>query len=1075
MPPARQNDGKNMNILYVEDDSVDVELARRALRQANVQVISASTVEEAMATLTHGGEPSPQFDLVLTDLRLPDGTGLDILYAIRQAQLPLPVVVLTGQGDEDVAISAIKAGADDYITKRGDYHHRLPDIVRAAAERFRQQSLRRQGSLRVLYAEQDPASSERTRRHLAQHAPHIRLDVVGSGQEVLRRLPHVPSTASGEVNDRAGEYDVLLLDFNLPDVSALELLKVIHDERRLNVPVVLVTSQGNEEVAVQALRLGATGYIVKHAGYLTELPIAIENANYHARLAREQAALRSSEERFRRLAENAPDLIYRYVLAPQPRLEYVSPAAVQLTGYTPEDHYADPDLVFKITEPADRPLLAEAISGKIPFGEPMILRWRHRNGSTVWAEQRNAPIFDSSGRLTAIEGIARDVTQTIETMATLQQRLGELEALHHLSNALRTAQTQDAAVTILLSQTVAAMQTDAAAIWLWEPQSERLCIAAASGWCQAFQGARIAPGEGITGRVFVTAEAHVEPHILNNPQLAEVLRSLTPPGWGAGWAPIRTSDAIVGVLFVALPLPRQVTPEQIRLLVSLAEIAGSIIQRLQLLEQAQDQAELTQQIVNTVPEGLVLVAGSGCILLANAAGESLLRELGDIRPHDEVAAIGGYPMREIPAPEKGWQELTYGSRTFILNARPVEPQAAATSWVLVLDEVTQEREQQRYQEAQDRLATVGQLAAGLAHDFNNVLGVISVYADVLLMAPNLTPRQQQQLATIADQTHHAGDLVRQILDFSRRSVMERSDVDMYQLLNEQVRLLRHTLPETIELKLNVQQNHLVVNADPTRLRQVLMNLALNARDAMPGGGTLSFTLGSVDVAPEDNRPAPLPDVQPGVWLRLEVADTGTGIAAAHLPHIFEPFFTTKPPGLGSGLGLAQVYGIVKQHGGAIGVATLPSQGTTFTLYLPLAAIAPTLAAAQPVLPARGGSECILLVEDNGELREALAQSLASLGYRVLEAHDAATALDLAKKAPGGIDLVLTDLVLPDANGVELFQALEPSQPQAKVIVMTGHPITEARMDALKHIAHWIEKPFAFNTVAAKVRLVLNQQ
>ncbi len=188
-----------------------------------------------------------------------------------------------------------------------------------------------------------------------------------------------------------------------------------------------------------------------------------------------------------------------------------------------------------------------------------------------------------------------------------------------------------------------------------------------------------------------------------------------------------------------------------------------------------------------------------------------------------------------------------------MNARPVEPQAADTSWVLVLDEVTQEREQQRYQEAQDRLATVGQLAAGLAHDFNNVLGVISVYADVLLMAPNLTPKQQQQLATIVDQTHHAGDLVRQILDFSRRSVMERSHIDLYQLLNEQVRLLRHTLPETIELKVNLQHTHLVVNADPTRLRQVLMNLALNARDAMPNGGTLSFTLSRVDVAPERHQ------------------------------------------------------------------------------------------------------------------------------------------------------------------------------------------------------------------------------
>jgi two-component system, cell cycle sensor histidine kinase and response regulator CckA len=1062
-----------MNILYIEDDSVDVELARRALRQADadVQVISASTIEEAMAALLPSREPALQFDLVLTDLRLPDGSGLDILYAIRHARLPLPVVVLTGQGDEDVAISAIKAGADDYITKRGDYHRRLPDIVRAAAERFRKQSLRRRGSLRVLYAEHDPGSGERTQQHLAQHAPHIRLDLVGSGQEVLARLPHL----RGEASDESSNYDVLLLDFNLPDVRALELLKIIDDERQLDVPVVLVTSQGNEEVAVQALRLGATGYIVKHAGYLSELPIALENANYHARLAREQNALRSSEERFRRLAENAPDLIYRYVLLPQPRLEYVSPAAIVLTGYTPEEHYADPDLVFKIVDPDDHQRLKQAIEGEIPFGEPVILRWRHRNGSTIWAEQRNTPIFDSSGRLTAIEGIARDVTQTRETMATLQQRLGELEALHHLSNALRTAQTQDTAVAILLSQTLAALQTEAAAIWLWDPQSERLHVAAAGGWCQAFYGTRIARGEGITGRVFVTAEAHVEPDILHNSGLAEGLRSLTPGGWGAGWAPIRTSDANVGVLFVALPLPREVTPEQSRLLVSLAEIAGSIIQRLQLLQRTQDQAELTRQIVNTVPEGLTLMTGSGHILLANAAGESLLREFGDLQPEGAVAAIGGRSLSEILAPEKGWQELVYGSRTFILNARPVEPQSDDTSWVLVLDEVTQEREQQRYQEAQDRLATVGQLAAGLAHDFNNVLGVISVYADVLLMASNLTPKQQQQLSTIVDQTHHAGDLVRQILDFSRRSVMERSHVDLYQLLNEQVRLLRHTLPETIELKVNLQHTHLVVNADPTRLRQVLMNLALNARDAIPNGGTLTFTLGRVNVALDDNKPAPLPDVQPGPWLRLEVADTGTGIAAAHLPHIFEPFFTTKAPGTGSGLGLAQVYGIVKQHGGAIDVASTPGKGTTFTIYLPLTTSEPTPAAAHESPPAANGSECILLVEDNADLREALSQSLAGLGYHVLPAQNAVSALELAGSTNREIDLVLTDLVMPGASGVELFHALQPSHPKAKLIVMTGHPMTEARMDAMKHIPHWIEKPFAFNTVAAKVRQVLNQE
>ena len=656
-----------MNVLYVEDDTVDQELARRELHRAmpDLHLAAAHTIAEALSTLQQGAA----FDVVLTDLRLPDGSGLDILHAIRHNQLPIAVVVLTGQGDEDIAVSAIKAGADDYVTKRSGFYERLPDIFRAASERFQAESTRRRGLLRVLYAEHDHTSIERTRHHLAQHAPHIRLDFASSGAEVLARLPqHAEDSPT---------HDVLLLDFNLHDKSALELLKIVHGERRLELPVVLVTSQGDEEVAAQALRLGAIDYIVKHSGYLFELPVALENAHNRACLAREQAALRTSEERFRRLAENAPDLIYRYTLVPVPRLEYVSPAVLRLTGYTPEDHYADPSLVFTMVHPDDRHLLESASRGDATFGEPLVLRWRHKDGSIAWAEQRNTPIFDGNGQLIAIEGIARDVTQSKETMTALQQRLGELEALHNLSTALRTAQTQDEAVAILLDQTLAALQTEAAAIWLWDPEREALCTAATSGWCNAFRQAELAAGEGITGTVFVTAEAHVEPELIHSSRLAEPLKSSTPAGWGAGWAPIRTSDEIVGVLFVALRLPRQVTQEQTRLLVSLAEIAGSIMQRLRLLQQEQVQAELTRQIVNTVPEGLTLVDSDGRILLANPAGEGMLRELSSVHLGDTITTIADRPLQEILVPENIWQEVSYQNRTFLFNARPVEPAAAA--------------------------------------------------------------------------------------------------------------------------------------------------------------------------------------------------------------------------------------------------------------------------------------------------------------------------------------------------------------------------------------------------------------
>ncbi len=290
-----------MKILYVEDSPHDADLATRHLLKAapHVRLETVATVGEASARLERlDAEP---LDLVLTDVRLPDGDGLALLTQIRDRALALAVVVITGTGDEETAVAALKAGADDYVTKRKDYLDRLPLILESALHHYRASAVRRSRPLRVLYAEHDPKDVEFTRRHFGKHAGHIHIDVVSTGPEALQRLQ-----ATGGDNG----YDVLLLDYRLPGLDALELLKELRLIHKLDIPVVLVTGQGSEEVALQAIKLGASSYVVKNPGYLYKLSVELENAHVHSELTRREEALRESEERNSAVLRAIPDLMF---------------------------------------------------------------------------------------------------------------------------------------------------------------------------------------------------------------------------------------------------------------------------------------------------------------------------------------------------------------------------------------------------------------------------------------------------------------------------------------------------------------------------------------------------------------------------------------------------------------------------------------------------------------------------------------------------------------------------------------------------------------------------------------------
>lgn len=415
----------------------------------------------------------------------------------------------------------------------------------------------------------------------------------------------------------------------------------------------------------------------------------------------------------------------------------------------------------------------------------------------------------------------------------------------------------------------------------------------------------------------------------------------------------------------------------------------------------------------------------------------------------------------------GWRWLGW------LDTALLDEDGAITSIIGVGRDITERKQVEAQLQQQERLAAVGQLAAGIAHDFNNILAVITLYTVMLEQGEDLSKRSRERVAVINQQAWHASRLIEQILDFSRRAMLERRPLDMLPLLKEQVQLLKRTLPENIGIILRCEQEKYVVNADPTRIQQMLTNLAVNARDAMPGGGTLLIDLKYLTVPPDQ---LPLPGMTAGEWIKLTVSDSGSGIAPDLLPHIFEPFFTTKEPGKGSGLGLAQVYGIVGQHGGHIGLNTEMGVGTTFSIYLPAFALPPTETPPPNIasLP-RGMGELILVVEDGAPLRLALKETLESLDYRVLEAANGAEALALMAAQGETVALVLSDVVMPETGGVELLNTLRREGWQTPVILLTGHVVNQERANAPEQEGTaWLTKPPSLEQLAQTIATLLQR-
>jgi len=566
--------------------------------------------------------------------------------------------------------------------------------------------------------------------------------------------------------------------------------------------------------------------------------------------------------------------------------------------------------------------------------------------------------------------------------------------------------------------------------------------------------------------------------------------------WYGGWKPglVATSFALTVSAYFSFSGER--TPAQFRstmmrlaLFVVLAALICWFNAALRATQEGLRRSEMNfRSLVTNAPYGICRCDSTGQLLDVNPA---LLAMLGYSSARDLVGTHLGalYPdtyqwfeladCLQSAAPFNGliaeWKRKDGVGTVVRVSGRAVSYGDKERAFELFAEDVTERRALEQQLQQSQKMEAVGRLAGGIAHDFNNLLMVISGYSEFLLDRLGPDPALRGPAQEIAGASQRASSLTRQLLAFSRKQMLAPKILDLNEVVTENLKMLTRVIGEDIDLVMVPAAVLGSVRADAGQIDQVIMNLALNARDAMPSGGKLTIETSNVSLDEEYARfHAPL---RPGDYVMLSISDTGLGMDSETQSHIFEPFFTTKGT-KGTGLGLSTVYGIIKQSGGYIWVSSESSKGTTFKIYLPrVAERAETLAqvvSSEEAVFTEPGTETILLAEDEANLRYLARQFLEKQGYQVIEAADGAVAMQIAVAHEGVIHLLLTDVIMPGMNGRELAQRISEIRPQTKVLYMSGYTENVIGHDGtLDAGVSLLQKPFTLRDLKSKVREVLD--
>ncbi len=880
------------------------------------------------------------------------------------------------------------------------------------------------------------------------------------------------------------EFDLVLTDFNILGYEGLQILDTVK-EKKPHTPVILVTGTGSEEVAIEAMRRGASDYVIKTPAHIKRLPRTIK-AVLDAKQIREERDkarqhLVESERKFRLLADFTYD--WEYWLDAQGQYIYCSPSCERITGYKAEEFIKNPALLFDIVHPDYKEKVVEhydkdnhpKLKPVEAFEFPIITR----AGEECWIEHNCTSVFDELGQYLGRRGSNRDITER-KRAALLQT------AQHQIARAMTTAINLKELIAIVTRELSRLVDTSNFIVALYDASQNRLRPAFEADEKDVLPAQWNAEGT-LSGYLI----NHKKSMLLRQKDIRKLIEEekvepigTIPEVWLG--VPLFADKSVVGVMILQCYSDAEHFDEAtVSMLEVIASELGNYINKVEL----EAKHELLETAVTQTADMIVVTDNQGDIVYVNPAFERVSGySLGEVLGQNPRFLKSG--RQDTAFYKKLWDTITSGKFwqgqmtnrckdgslfTEMSTISPVvDSSGNISNYVSVKRDITQEQLLEKQMHQAQKMESIGRLAGGVAHDFNNMLAIILGYSELVLAQLDPDDKLYKEILEINKAGQRSADLTTQLLAFSRKQTIAPQVLDLNDRIGNLVKMLRRLIGEDIELILKPGSNLQKIKVDPVQIDQVLMNLCVNARDAINGTGQLIIETGQVvldEAYCKVNTYA-----EPGSFVVLTVSDTGCGMDAETQSQIFEPFFTTKGLGEGTGLGLSTVYGIVKQNEGFINVYSEPGQGTTFNIYIPEYAVTETeLPEEKTVALPEGHGETILLVEDEKAILDMVQSMLGQIGYSVIVASTPEEALSRARDENVHIDLLVTDVVMPGMNGKELAGQLHASFPEMKILFMSGYTSDIiARRDVLDEGVDFINKPFSRLQLAEKLWETFNK-